>query len=213
MGNLFWNRHWVFLPVDINQIAMKKYVCEFMSIDPSLRATGVVTGSIYLEDGEPVIEPQVAKLIVTELDKTKKVRAVSDVISRARFIIENIQSIIEITKPTVVFAETPTGSQSAAAMKSYGMMCAVIGSINPPPIEVTPNEVKVAAVGSKTASKREMIDWAAGKYPVINWYYHGGRLQNKNEHIADAIGAAEAGIKGTQFRQMLPFISSVGNKN
>lgn len=57
----------------------------------------------------------------------------------------------------------------------------------------------MATVGSKTASKQEMIEWAMHHHPEANWPM---KTRNKAlsvitgsaEHMADAIAAIHAGL-------------------
>lgn len=102
----------------------------------------------------------------------------------------------------VIFAETPSGSQSASGMKNYGVSCFLIAVCTPAPLEVTPQELKKNSVGTKNASKAEIIEWAYGKHPEADWHWHGGKLQNKNEHIADAIALIYAGMKLPEFKRL-----------
>jgi Holliday junction resolvasome RuvABC endonuclease subunit len=130
-------------------------------------------------------------LITTEKSKVKSVRASSDTVSRVKIIFAGVNMFVDIIKKrydgyvVLIVAETPSGSQSASGMKNYGIACALIASLNA--YEVTPIEVKKHSVGSKTASKRDMINWAAHKHPEVDWPMRGGNIQNKAEHIADAV--------------------------
>lgn len=168
---------------------------RFISIDSSLANTGIAIGMIV--DGRIIVGE--IYLIETEKTKHKQTRASSDTIARCKKTYEFIDKFIKKIKPVVIFAETPSGSQSSAAMKSYGITCQLIAAISPNPIEVTPHEVKIAASGKKSVSKREIIDWAASLYPELKWLYRGEKLQNKNEHMADAIAIAYAGVKTPDF--------------
>ena len=67
-------------------------------------------------------------------------------------------------------------------------------------IEVSSLEVKKSSVGKKTASKEEMRQWAYEKWPDAPWLKHGGKLVQKNEHLADALASVEAGIRTEQFK-------------
>ena len=93
------------------------------------------------------------------------------------------------------------------------MCLGVLSSITKGLIQVTPTEVKLAACGKKTATKAEMITWAATLYPKVNWYsrkLHGVEtLTNKNEHVADAIAAVHAGIKTEQFKQLTILMNTI----
>lgn len=175
---------------------------KFLSIDSSLSNTGIAAGEIY----DKIIVQHIY-LIQTEKTKNKKVRASSDTIARCRTTYDGVHNIIQKFKPDVIFAETPSGSQSASGMKSYGSTCQLIASISPPPIEVTPDEVKKASVGRKDASKKEIIDWAYNLYPALKWRFYKGNLQAKNEHMADAIAAIFAGIKTDEFKRLMSIVS------
>jgi hypothetical protein len=115
-----------------------------------------------------------------------------------------------------VFVEVPVGSQSARAMASYGICVGVLGALRAngiPFFEVTPTEVKLAAVGNKTATKQDMIKWAMAKHPEANWptYKQNGSTmvsEAKAEHMADAVAAIYAGLSCNSFKQMLPFLGS-----
>lgn len=117
----------------------------------------------------------------------------------------------------LIFAEVPVGSQSARAMASYGICCGVLGAlrgVGRPFIEVTPTEVKMATVGTKTATKAEMINWATTQFPSAPWprYPRNSEAlisEAKAEHMADAIGAIWAGVKSNQFLQLLPLLKHV----
>lgn len=164
--------------------------------------TGIAAG--FIRDGEVFVE--YIKLVQTEKTKNKQVRSSSDTIARCRKTHEFVLEEISTWGPDVIFAETPSGSQSSAAMKSYGITCMLLASITPPPIEVTPIEVKLASVGSKSASKASIIKWASDKYTHLDWHVYRGKLQGKNEHTADAIGVAYAAIKTNQFKQLQKFL-------
>lgn len=178
---------------------------KFISIDSSLAHTGVAIG--FYDSGQIRITD--ISLNSTEKTKNKQVRASSDTIDRCRDTHNFIHNIIVREKPDVIFMETPSGSQSASGMKSYGATCQLIAGIKPAPIEVTPIEVKKASVGSQTASKRQMIDWAHHLYGhVSGWLWHAGKLQDKNEHMADAIAIAYAAVKTQEFERLLKYFVS-----
>ena len=172
---------------------------RFIAIDSSLCNTGVVYGTIDENNNIHVTGMHLCETLKT---KNKQIRASSDTIVRCRETYRFVHNIINAIKPDVVFVETPSGSQQASGMKSYGVTCALIASINPDPIEVTPIEVKVAFMGNKTASKESIIEKASKLYPSLPWQYHAGKLQAKNEHCADAIAIVHAGIKTSDFKRL-----------
>jgi hypothetical protein len=71
----------------------------------------------------------------------------------------------------------------------------------------------MGALGTRTASKEEMIDWAFNKYPDAPWRtkkLKGQILPTKdNEHIADSVAIMEAGILTPSFQQTLAILRSM----
>jgi Holliday junction resolvasome RuvABC endonuclease subunit len=179
---------------------------KFVSIDSSLANTGIAIGTI--EKDKSV---KAEKIFLHETKKTtnKQVRASSDSIARGRSTFMFLREILTTWKPDFIFVETPSGSQSSAGMKSYGMTCQLIAGLEPKPIEVTPDEVKKASVGKKTASKKEMMDWAYNLFPDLEWDINKstGQLKNKNEHMADAVAIVYAGIKTDDFVRVFEIIN------
>jgi Holliday junction resolvasome RuvABC endonuclease subunit len=103
------------------------------------------------------------------------------------------------------------------------MVIGILANLPVPLIQVSPLEVKIAAVGHRQAAKEEMIEWAVGKHPDANWLRHAkngrvkvkdgfkewkvGDLLNDNEHLADAVAVAEAGILTDQWKQAVAMLS------
>jgi len=186
-----------------------------LSIDPSLRFTALYCSEY--NNGKLVYKDDF--LIETEKTKHKTVRAVSDTIKRCNQIITDINNFNEKNKPDIIFVETPTGSQSANGMKSYGIVCMLIAALKPSPIELTPTEVKKSTVGNKNATKAEMIKWSYNIEPNANWIVSNTKnkmnvknnnnkfLTNKNEHLADAIAVAYTGIKSKDFNTLINLVT------
>ena len=175
-----------------------------VAIDPSFRNTALVAAVLV---GGKVTRILDAVTIKTEKTKNKQVRASSDAINCCRKLSEEVQEFIKKHNPAVVFAETPSGSQSASSMKGYGISCFLLATINPPPIEVTPYEVKMASVGKKTASKKEMIEWAFNLYPSAPWVIDKKTElpQMNQEHVADAMAVIHAGLNTQEFVRISTF--------
>jgi hypothetical protein len=149
-------------------------------------------------------------LIETEKTKVKQVRASSDNLSRAQQIYGGM--MLGTTGASVAFAEVPTGGQSAKAVLAFGMVIGLYASLPIPLIEVAPAETKLATVGTRTASKQEMIDWAFDAYPKAPWKTtkRGGVLvpTAKNEHLADACAVCHAGIRTPAFQQVRAILAA-----
>lgn len=191
---------------------------RFISIDSSLSHTGWCVGEITNQIGFKRDEIRIEDigLITTENEtKKKNVRASSDTVRRCRVTAHGLMDVMDTYKPEIIFVETPSGSQNANAMKSYGATCQLIAFMNPDPIEVSPIEAKLASVGTKTASKEEIIRWAYKKYPNLEWHTSRGgidvgevKLAKDNEHIADSIAIAYAGILTPEFVRLKSIINA-----
>ena len=178
-------------------------------LDPSLSNFGMVKGSLNMTTGAFI--PSQRLLVETTSDKknNKSVRKNSDDLNRCKLIHTQMTTFLEGVALACV--EIPVGSQSARAMASYGACVGLIASITIPLIQVTPNEVKIAAVSSKTATKIEMIEWATSLYPQIDWFKRTVKgvtsFTNKNEHIADAVASIHAGVNTDEFMRLKAVIS------
>jgi len=169
------------------------------SMDPSLANFGVA--ELHLDTETLKLSVRSLTLIETEKRTGKTVRQNSDDLRRCKEIVQRYHFLIN--KCTVAFAEIPTGAQSARAMYAFGASVGMLASCPIPLIQVQPFETKLATVGTKTASKEEMIEWAVEHYPDAPWIRRAGKMTLKNEHLADAVAVAHAGIKTDQFQQLL----------
>lgn len=186
-------------------------ILRVVGIDPAMRNFGFVKGTIDLSSDNYEFTIERLELVQTETDKeTKKtVRKNSDDLVRARKLHNAVQAFCQ--DANMVFAEIPIGSQSARAMASYGICIGVLASIKKPLVQLTPTEVKLAAVGDKNASKNDMIAWATSAYPDANWLTtkRNGVISftNNNEHLADAVATIHAGILSDQFLQAVSILA------
>jgi hypothetical protein len=177
-------------------------------VDISLRNIGLVKFKYGVNSR--VLTPIDTRLTTTEPESKKaKVRKNCDDLNRAR---DLFMALNEFTYGCdIVFMELPVGSQNARAMASYGVCCGIAASIDNL-ISVLPLEVKLAA-GNKNASKRDMINWAVNKFPGVEWRYKTQKgvttLIDANEHIADACGAAVAGISTPDFKNALSLTTRI----
>lgn len=173
-------------------------VIQIIGIDPSLRNFGLAKGELNLETLEWTIGS--VELVKTEKGKSKTVRKNSDDFDRCRILYEGMKEAEKGAQ--MAFVEMPVGSQSAAAMLSYGACIALIAALDIPVIQVTPSQVKQHATGDKHATKEEMIVWATKKFPDANWLRQGQRFIAANEHLADACGAVNAGLQTDDFKAL-----------
>src|SRR5690606_25248901 len=141
-------------------------------------------------------------LIETEKTKHKQTRKNSDDLRCAREILDEVRRHHQAHAPLVTFVEVPQGAQSARASWARGIMLGLVASLPLPGVELTPTEVKQGATGSKTASKDAMREHATSLHPDLAWLTKGGRLLNKNEHLADAVLIMHVGAQSTAFREL-----------
>lgn len=183
---------------------------KVIGVDISLNNIGIcnaeITDGIVMVKSVSLIQPDKA-----DAQTKKQVRKNSDDLRRSRWLHDNLQDSIKDCH--IITVEMPVGSQSAAAMKSYGICLGVLASVQKPMIEVTPYDVKLAATGIRTATKHEMIEWGVAKHTEIKWktMKRGGKLvmTNDNEHIADALATIYAGMKTTEFKALMVMMSAI----
>lgn len=177
-------------------------------LDGSLRNFGVAIAWLDTETLEFEIKDLV--LIKTEKDKHKQVRKSSDNLVRAQTIHRGV--IEALRGVTSAFLEVPSGGQSYDAVLGFGIVTGIYASLPVPVVEVSPSETKLAAVGTKTASKQEMIDWAVEKFPAAPWRTR--KLKGEivptldNEHLADAVAILHAGVRVPAFQQTLAILNA-----
>lgn len=178
-----------------------------VGMDPSMNNWGIAIGTYDL-DTHQVVQIQKLDVVCPALPTGKQVRQNSKDIEAAQQLTAAAVTAIKLAK--ITFVEVPVGSQSARAMASYALCVGVLGALRAGGlqfIEVTPTEVKVAATGKATATKKEMIAWACTKHPEAKWptYKRNGTeliSEGTAEHMADAIGAIYAGLRTNTFKQL-----------
>jgi hypothetical protein len=178
-------------------------------LDGSLRNFGVAIAWLDPETLDMEIKDLI--LIKTEKSKNKKVRASSDNLARAQTLYRGVTQAIRGC--TTAFMEVPSGGQSYDAVLGFGIVTGIYAGLDPVPVcEVSPAETKMAAVGTKTASKQEMIQWAFEKFPNAPWRTtkRNGEIVPTldNEHLADAVACICAGIQTPAFRNTLAMLNA-----
>jgi len=180
---------------------------KVLGIDAALSNMGIAEAIIDAKG----IEVTDLHLHSTERQDKKLVRKSSDDLRRAQELVIALCDSCKDSKALLVFAEVPSGSQSAVAARALGIAVGVLASCPLRIIEVSQLEVKLASVGKRTATKPEMIKWAVSQWPDANWHRHErngkgfkkGDLKNENEHLADACAVIKAGIQTNEFQLLL----------
>ena len=180
-----------------------------LGMDPSLRNWGWAKGVYSTKTDE--LKFHDIGLIQPVFDNHKQVRQNSKDIERAEYLAKHVFELC--SGVNTIFVEVPVGSQSARAMASYGICVSLLGALRAkgiPFIEVTPLELKMATIGSKTATKDAIIQQGYKQYPHLPWptKTRGGMITitKKAEHMADAIGAVKAGLSTKEFQNLLTLI-------
>lgn len=153
-------------------------------------------------------------LIKTSKTKDKQVRASSDNLRRAQEVAVPLRKALE--QCVTAFVEVPSGGQDYHSVLGFGTVIGIYASILIPVVEVSPAETKMAAVGTPTASKEEMVEWAVAKHPNAPWRrqtqngakFKKGDLKKDNEHIADGVAIGEAGILTPSFQQTIAILKA-----
>lgn len=184
-------------------------IIPVLGMDPSLRHWGLAEAHLDLTTG--VLSTPIGSIVEPkDPDGGKQVRQNSKDIHLAHELAMVILTVAQRAK--CIFVEVPVGSQSARAMASYGITIGVLGAVralNIPLIEVTPTENKKIYTGNKNATKREMIDATVTHYPDIILPKYKGKIQDKAEHIADAIAAIHSGVRTPLFQNLMRLFERV----
>lgn len=181
---------------------------KIAGLDGSKTNFGIALMSMDVETLELSVDDLI--LVKTEKSKEKQVRASSDNLARAQQIAQVVRE--SLGDSISVFGEVPSGGQSYDAVLGFGIVIGLYASIPLPFIEVSPSETKKAAVGTRTASKEEIIAWAMEKFPSAPWRTRKLKGEivptNDNEHLADAVAIVHAGIKTPAFQQTLAILKA-----
>jgi len=179
-----------------------------LGMDPSMRNWGICSAIVYSDELEK-IRVTAIDLIHTEKTKNKSIRTNCADLDTAK---ELADVLIPLPQAHAVFCETPVGSQSSAAMKSYGMCLGLLGVMQSQSnniITVSAESIKVFLCDNKKASKHDVINAVYEIFPNLDWptKRDGSLVTTKAEHIADAIGAVMVGVHTDEFKQLVNSIN------
>lgn len=181
-------------------------IIRVAGFDPSFRNFGMVKGDLTIEKGsDPLFCLTELQLLETNKGTTKNRNLLqsADDFRRCRELHDGIAAFLHDVD--MVCVEMPIGSQNANGAKAYGICIALLAGMSKhiPVIQVTPDQVKMASVKKKNATKQEVINWAFAKFPEADWLTRKlkGKLLPvaKNEHLADALAAIAAGLRTEQY--------------
>jgi Holliday junction resolvasome RuvABC endonuclease subunit len=148
------------------------------------------TGWSVLKGGEVISYGTIR----TEKSTKKTVRVSDDRAYRAAIMAEHLKKVIIDYGIKGVVAELPSGSQNAvaAALLSYanGVVVGLTTAFSIPCEWISEGDSKKSALGKRTATKDEMMDWARKEWP--NTVFPTAKCHF--EHVADSL-AAYNGLK------------------
>lgn len=170
-----------------------------IGIDPGFAALGVAVVRL-LPDGEEVLA---LELIRTEKEKAKrKVLAADDNVRRAREAARELMTLWEQHDVVAIAAESMSFTRHASVSQKMGMTWGVIASLAEvyelPIVQASPQRVKDAVCGSKTASKEDVEAALKARYPEAAPLFAGPNGQR--EHVWDALAAVVAALESDVVR-------------
>lgn len=179
-----------------------------VGIDAAFANMGLARAALTSAPGGAVqVECVGLKLVTTELRDKKTVRKSSDDLRRGRILYDGMTEYINAAPTAFVFAEVPSGSQSAVSARGLGIAVGVLAACPIIIVEVSPMEVKRLFTDQKrSVPKAEIMEWAYAKWPDAPWLTYGKknpRRINDNEHLADAMATIQAGVKTPEFKQLM----------
>lgn len=181
-------------------------ILNVVGMDPSMNNWGIAAGQYDTVTQRLTIKT--LETISPVLQKTKQVRQNSIDIERSYQLFEGVRKYIDGAH--AIFIEAPVGSQSANAMKGYGICAGLLGAVRglgASYFELTATDVKLVT-GNKNATKKDMIEWGTTVFPDAPWPKHKKAgvfvvTEGEAEHMADACAAIKAGVASQQFKQSL----------
>lgn len=180
---------------------MMKPPLKIVAMDPSLRNWGWVRAEYTPEiklltfQGTGVIKSIKATKADTSYKNLNDVRAASNIHTQLNYYLES-----HSPQDTLIISETPVGSQSAAAMKSYGICIGVLGSLAAQGYTIKHTRARevqkfLFPAVEKGPSKKEMIDTMYTLYPWAFW----PKTLGEKEHVADALASLHYVISDPSF--------------
>ena len=168
-------------------------------------ALDFVSGSVLVTDA------------ATKEDRKEHTKA-SLYVKDSAYLYEQLHKLVAGKEIGLIAGELPLGAQSASAAMCLGVCWGLMGSLiasfdNIPYVWVTPTEVKKAMCSKKTATKEEMMNCAGFLYPdsLVPFMRH-GKLLNRYEHVADAIGVSLAIRQTTEFKHYVALCEAISKK-
>lgn len=160
-----------------------------VGVDPGFAALGLA--AVDITPGvERIIE---ASVIRTEKSHRKlDVRASDDNVRRATELSAGMCVFCSRFRPIALACEAQSWPRNAGSSAKVGIAWGVVAAVGYrfgiPIVQVSPQQLKHAVVGKKTASKDEVIEAIERRFPAVSWPTPTSII----EHAADAVAAVIA---------------------
>lgn len=169
----------------------------------SVRVIGIDTGFsslgyavCRLDKTGDVVWEEVGVLHTAKSDKKRNVRASDDNLRRIRGLYAMLSDVLVRHAPSVLCAETMSWPRNSAIVAKMGMSWGVLGALvelNQLPVaQASPQEIKLVAAGSKSASKEEVADAMKLRFPGQFDAYMAATNKTDLEHGFDAAATVVA---------------------
>jgi crossover junction endodeoxyribonuclease RuvC len=134
-----------------------------------------------------------AWVVRTEKSSAKLgVRSADDTARRARELAHELEAAIAKHRPGAIAIESPSWPRNAGVAAkmgvAFGVVFALAAKHGLPLVMASPQDVKRAVCGSKTASKDDVIGAIELRFPEVEW----PKQKTLIEHAADAVGVVLA---------------------
>lgn len=163
---------------------------RILGLDPGFATLGIARVRLG-PSGEP-LEVGASAFTTEPSAKKLEVRAASDNVRRMREIYRKLDLEVAAWVPEVICCEAQSWPRNAGAATKIGMAWGVIVAVaeqyDIPIVQATPQDVKVAVAGKKTASKDDVIGAVERLCPDLRWPDRKALW----EHAADAISVVLA---------------------
>ena len=129
--------------------------------------------------------------------KRCNVTSASDMHRRGAIIAQSLMAVVARYKPVVACAEAlSTGFPNTITMiqlgRAWGILDAMCVQHNMPIVEATPQDIKLATTGKRSASKGEVMASILELYPEVAPMFARIKAKTQLEHPSDALGAVVA---------------------
>jgi crossover junction endodeoxyribonuclease RuvC len=168
-----------------------------LGIDGGFASLGLAAVEI-LPDRERLVDSWVVR--TEKSSKKLGVRSGDDTARRAREIASRVDMAISLHQPGAIALESPSWPRNAGVAAkmgvAFGCIFALAEKHRLPLVMASPQEVKRALTGAKTATKDDVIAAIERRFPEITW----PSQKTLWEHAADAVGVVVACLDSDALR-------------